>query len=297
MPAASGLSGHTRGVLLVALAAIVWSSGGTLARSVETDVWTTIFWRSIFASIFLIAFTAWRNQGRVISVLRSIGWPGVALGLCFATASSCFVVALQFTTVANVLFLQGAAPFIAALLGWLLMSERLPLRTWIAMAAALVGIGTMVFDSFGSGRLIGDLLGFTTAAAFAVATVILRRHSHIEMMPAATLATLFAAAFAALQAAPLSASAVDLSFLAAFGIVQLALGLVLFTNGARLIPAGEATLISLLEVALGPIWVWLIYTETPSQLALVGGGILVGTLVFHSLADWQAMRRTAPPAL
>ena len=117
-PASAATALHRRGLMLVAGAAIVWSSGGLLARLVTADPWTILFWRSVFACLFLLGYAWFRNRGRLVATFRELGWPGVVLGLCFATASSCFIIALSLTSVANIMFIQSSAPVIAGLLGW-----------------------------------------------------------------------------------------------------------------------------------------------------------------------------------
>jgi drug/metabolite transporter (DMT)-like permease len=203
----------------------------------------------------------------------------------FATASTCFINALARTSVANALVLQSTSPFIAALLGWVMMGERVRPRTWLAMAAALGGTAVMASRSWGAGSIAGDVLAVITAASFAAAAVTVRGHAEVNLPAAAGLAGLLGAAVAWWPAQPLSASAGDLVLLAAFGAGQLGLGLMLFTAGARLIPVAEASLIAVLESVLGPLWVWLAVGEAPSPASLAGGGIILGALVAHIAVD------------
>ena len=159
------------------------------------------------------------------------------------------------------------------------------------MAAALCGTAVMASRSWGAGSIAGDLLAVITAASFAAAAVTVRRHGEVNLPAAAGLAGLLGAAVAWWPARPLSASAGDLVLLAVFGAVQLGLGLMLFTAGARLIPVAEASLIAVLESVLGPLWVWLALGETPSPASLLGGGIILGALVAHTAVD---LRRARP---
>jgi drug/metabolite transporter (DMT)-like permease len=276
----------------VAGAALCWSSGGLLARLVGTDAWTTVFWRGLFCAAFLLAIVAVRNRRARASSRLAFGWPGVAMAACFATASTCFINALARTSVANALVIQSTSPFIAALAGWLWMGERVRRRSWLAMAAALLGTVVMAWRSWDAGSVEGDLLALATAAAFAAATVVVRRHRDVDMTAAAGLAGLFGSAAAWGFARPLEATAADLALLALFGSAQLGLGLILFTAGARLIPVAEASLIAVLESILGPVWVWLALGETPAAASLAGGTIVLGALVVHTALD-LAETRTA----
>src|SRR5690606_24293807 len=129
------------------------------------------------------------------------GLPGLAVGVCFATASTCFVVALAYTTVANILLMQAGVPLLAALFGWMLLGEKVSFGTWIAIAAVILGVGIMVSESFGGAvSPMGDGLALLIATMFATATVITRRFSHVRMTPAVCLGAVLAAVFAAFQA-------------------------------------------------------------------------------------------------
>ena len=281
---------RSRGILLVAAAALCWSSGGLLARIVDTDTWTTVFWRGIFSAVFLLGVGAVQARRSGAGPGYRLGWPGLVMAVGFATASTCFINALARTSVANALVLQCTSPFIAALLGWAMMGERVRARTWLAMAAALCGTAVMASRSWGAGSIAGDVLAVITAASFAAAAVTVRGHAEVNLPAAAGLAGLLGAAVAWWPAQPLSASAGDLALLAAFGAGQLGLGLMLFTAGARLIPVAEASLIAVLESVLGPLWVWLLLGEAPAGASLTGGAVILGALMVHTAIDLRGAR-------
>jgi drug/metabolite transporter (DMT)-like permease len=288
-------AGRTRrvGFWLVAAAALCWSTGGVIARLVSTGPWTTVFWRSVFCAAFLFTAVAIARRGRLAVVVRETGWPGVLMAACFATASTCFIMALARTSVANTLVIQSLSPFIAGLGGWLFLGERVRSRAWVAMGVALLGTVVMLWGSSGAGSRVGDLLALGTATAFAAATVVVRWHHTVPMPAAAALAAVFAAVLASGWADPSSATAGDLTLLALFGIGQLGAGLLLFTAGARLIPVAEASLIGVLECVLGPLWVWLAVGERPGAFSLVGGAVILSALIAHTAAD--LVRPPQPP--
>jgi drug/metabolite transporter (DMT)-like permease len=277
----------------VASAAVCWSAGGLITRLVGTDPWTTIFWRSVFCAAFLGGAVALTNRGRLRQVVRDTGWAGVLMALCFATASTSFIIALSLTSVANTLIIQSLSPFIAGLGGWVCLGERVRRRTWLAMAVALSGTVVMLWGSPGAGSRTGDFLALLTATAFAGATVVVRWNRAVPMPAAAALAAALAGAMAFGHSRPSAAGAVDLVLLAVFGSVQLGGGLLLFTAGARLIPVAEASLIAVLESVLGPVWVWLAVGEHPGAASLVGGAVILSALVAHTAADLA--RPPAPP--
>jgi drug/metabolite transporter (DMT)-like permease len=264
---------------------------------VDTDPWTTVFWRGLFCAAFLAGVTALRAGRRTPEVFLGMGATGVGMAVCFATASTCFIMALHRTSVANVLIIQSLSPFMAGLLGWAWMGEQVAARTWAAMGVALLGSAIMVsrylYAETAAGSLGGDLLAFTVALAFAAATVLLRRNRHVPMLPAAALAAVLTSVGTAAAARPGSADAGDLLLLALFGSGQLGLGMILFTAGARRIPVAEAALIAVLESVLGPVWVWLAIGENPGLPSLVGGAIVLAALAGHTLVDLRLERRAA----
>ena len=287
-----GLREEARGLLLVAGAAVVWSFGGAIARflSVEDD-WAIVFWRAIWSAAFLLGFMLVRDGPRgAFALVSGIRLPGLGVALCFAGASSSFVLALAHTTVANILLMQAGVPLIAALIGRALFRERVAGPTWAAILAVIAGVAVMVSDSIG-GRVspIGDGLALLIALCFATATIITRRHAQVRMVPAVFLAMLIGASLAAALAGNLGVGRFDMALLFAFGALNLGLGLALFVTGARLAPAPLSALVSTLEPVLGPLWVWLVHAEAPSVRTVAGGAIILGALLAHLV--WKAARR------
>jgi len=280
-----------RGALFVAGAAVCWSSGGLIVRLVATGPWTTSLWRSVFASVFLAA-VLWVVRGHnIVGQWRAGGLPVLAVAVCMALASTCFIFSLANTSVANTLILMSTGPYVAGLLGWLVLGERVAPRTWLAMGIALAGAVVMVSGSWGHGALVGDLLAIAMAASFATATVLIRRHPGVPMAPAAALATALTALVALPHADPLATTPRDLALLAVFGVGQFGAGFLLFMAGARLIPAAQSALIGMLETVLGPLWVWLLLGEQPGATSLAGGALIVAALAANPLVDLVTSRR------
>jgi drug/metabolite transporter (DMT)-like permease len=279
-----------RGALLVAGAAICWSTGGLVARLVATGPWTTNLWRSAFASAFLILVLWVGRRRNIFAQWRDGGRPMLGVAACMALASTCFLLSLSHTSVANTLLLMATGPYVAGLLAFLLLGERVALRTWVAMGVALAGAVIMVSGSYARGALRGDLLALVMAASFATATVLVRRHPAIQMTPAAALATALTALVALPLAGPLATTPRDLALLAFFGIGQFAVGFLLFMAGAPRLPAAETALIGMLETVLGPVWVWALLGERPGAATLAGGALILGALVAGTLVDLLARR-------
>jgi drug/metabolite transporter (DMT)-like permease len=285
--ALEGSRRRRRGQIYVALAAVAWSTAGVLQRQLTLDAPTQISGRAVFAGFALLGYVAAVERGRVAEAFRSIGVAGLAVALCVATASGSFIIALNHDSVARVLFILAVAPVLAAVLARLTLGEPITRRTVAAMALALAGVALML-GAPGEGSLAGDAFSFLAAFAFAVMIVITRWRHDVSMAPATCLSQAILVAAFVPFASPAEIGGEDVVWLAALGIGQIGLGFALLTVGARLIPAAQVGLITLLEVVLGPVWVWLALDERPSTLTLVGGAIVIVAIVIQT--------RAAPPS-
>jgi drug/metabolite transporter (DMT)-like permease len=291
--ALEGSRRQRRGQVYVALAAIAWSSAGVLQRQLTLDTPTQVFGRALFAGAALLAYVAVVERGRIADAFRSVGLAGVAVALCIAIASGSFIAALNHTNVARVLFILAAAPVFAALLAWVALGEPITRRTAFAMALALAGV-TVMLGAPGEGNLTGDCLAFVVALAFAAVIVISRWRHDVSMAPATCLSQVILVAAFLPFASPGEIGGDDIGWLAALGVGQIGLGFVFLTLGARLIPAAQVGLITLLEVVLGPLWVWLALDERPSTLTLLGGAVVIVAILIQTRA---APPEPAEPAL
>jgi drug/metabolite transporter (DMT)-like permease len=273
-----------RGQIYVALAAVAWSTAGVMQRQLTLDTATQVAGRAAFAGLALLAYVAIVERGRVRHAFRSVGLPGVAVAVCIAIASGSFIAALNQTSVARVLFLLAIAPILAALLARVTLGEPITQRTVLAMALALGGIAVMLGGP-SEGSLAGDALAILCALSFAVMIVITRWQHDVSMAPATCLSQLILIAAFAPFATPSEIGGDDLFWLALLGIGQIGIGFALLTVGARLIPAAQVGLITLLEIVLGPLWVWLALDERPRTLTLVGGAIVIVAIVIQTRAS------------
>ena len=277
------ISRRRTGQLYVAAGAFAWSSAGVLQRELHVDVGTQIAGRSLFGMLTLLAFVL-ALHARGTSPLRRLDRWDLAVALCLCVASAAFIVALNHTSVANVLIFQAASPLIAAAVSWWLLGEALTRRAVVAMAVALGGVAIMVGAPSGESAL-GLGLSAVTSLSFALVVVIARHRQERSMAPAMCLAQLLLLILALPFARPASVNAHDLAVLIAFGVAQIGLGLALFTIGAQRISAAEISVISLLEVVLGPLWVWLCFAETPPLATVVGGILVIGAAIMLALSD------------
>lgn len=298
--ATESTSAYRRGVFLVLSAGVCWSLMGPGIRLIEVaSVWQILFYRSLTLAPFLFLVIALRSNGNPFRAIRAAGRSGVVGGCALVMAFSGGIFAVQSTTVANAMFLFAAAPFMAAILGVLVLREPVRRATWIAMAGAVVGIAVMVAGGLALGRWAGNAAALVSALGFALFTIALRWKRTEDMMPAVFLAGIFALVVSGTVCATtglsLALPARDVAVALGLGVFQVGLGLVLYTAGSKVVPAGELALLSMSEVVLGPLWVWLFMGETVTLSTLVGGAILLGSLAGNAISGLR--RRPLPVAL
>jgi DME family drug/metabolite transporter len=299
-PVGTGVDpGYARGVVLVALAGAFWSLGGLLIRLIESaSGWQIVLFRAIALALTLTLIIALRHRGRLLAAFRDAGWNGVAAGASLAGGFIAFVLSLLHTSVANATFMLGASPFIATLLGRLMLGETIRRATALAMAAALAGILVMVGGGLVIGTIRGNLLALGASVGFAIFSVLLRRGRERDMLPCVVIAGVISALIAlpvVLAGAPslgaaLALSPRDLALCAAMGAIAVGGGLTVYTLGARHVPVAELTLLSMTELALAPIWVWLAVGEVPSGYTLLGGAIIIGAITAQALSGARRPR-------
>jgi drug/metabolite transporter (DMT)-like permease len=311
--AVGAVSQEKIGATLVFLSALFWSFGGAIARFLTIeDSWTIVFYRALFAGIFLCGFLLVRDGPReTVRLYRNMGIPGLLVGFGFAIASTCFIIAISFTTVANVVLIQAGVPLFAALMAWVVYRESISLTTWIAIIAVIIGVAIMVMggpfiaqadDMLGLGFIdsatmtaanpgidmryawFGNLLALTIAIVFAMVTVVTRRFPNVRQTPGASIGCFAAALVASTQAGSLQVSGGELAILMAFGALNLGLGMAFFVTGARMIPAAFAALLGTAETMLSPVWVAIFHDEVPGIETIIGGTILLAALLGYLLS-------------
>jgi len=281
--------GRAFGVALVTAATVLWSTAGLFVRLLDADgpmdVWAMLAWRSLFAAASLFLVIALQHRERSLQAIAAIGWPGLAAVPVSALSMFCYVAALKLTTVANVLTIYATVPFVAAGIAFLWMGERVQRRVLLASAVALAGIVIMAGFAMRPRDITGNALAFLMTLSFGVVLVMARRYPSLGMAPINALG----AALCGILCWPLMATGLpslyQLVVLALFGATNTAFAYLLFLIGGRYIPSSEAGLIAMLDVVLGPLWVWLVFAEQPGGAALIGGGLVLASVLWYLAAQ------------
>jgi len=261
---------------MMIVSATIVSTAGLIFRSLESiDAFGVVFFRGLALSfVMLIVLNAFYRQ-RVFLTIRSVGRQGVLGALFFTGAQTFYVFAFSNTTVANTTFTIALAPFITALLAFIVIRERIERTTLLAMAIACLGVVAIIVTDVSSEGLLGVFFALMTAFCFSCFAVTLRRNKHVEMLPVLLLTGIFSMivglVFGQWDVIP---QIYDIALCFIWGGVLQGFGQSLLVLSTRVLKAAEIPLIMLLEFSLGPIWVWMFFEEIISLGTLFGGGLI-----------------------
>jgi drug/metabolite transporter (DMT)-like permease len=279
-------------IVLMVMCTLLWSMAGIVTRQLESARgFEVTFWRSLFAALFVAGYLGLVRRNLWVS-LRQSSWGGLLSGAMWAVMFTCFMLALTRTTVANTLIVMSIAPLLTALLAAIFLHQRIPLGSWLAISLAMLGMVWMFADAFEaheSRHWVGMMIGLGVPVAAAINVITLKKIGHsLDLIPAVLIGGVLSALATLAFAWPIQASWHDLGWLAFLGCFQLGLPCMLMVMAARHLSAPEVSLLSLLEVLLGPLWVWWGAGEQPGQATLWGGSIVLAALLFN---EWIGVRR------
>ncbi|PDS36277.1 EamA family transporter [Rhizobium anhuiense] len=276
----TALSDHRKGLLLTAIGGLALSMDIPLVRLGDGDIWSILGIRSaatILATLVILG--AMRLASGKWPVLIP-GRSGLFAGLLYGLSSLTFVLSVFNTATANVVFIVAFNPMFAALLSWIFLKEKPQAATLIAMLFMIFGVGLIVREGLASGHIFGDAMALLSALILAAAITI-GRGSRREMGFVPLLAAILPAALGLAQALPLGFSIAHPGWILLNGAIMMPVAFWCLATGPRYLSAPEVGMFYLLETVLAPIWVWLIFAETPATMTLVGGGILVTAIAGH----------------
>jgi len=274
-----------RGIAYVATAALMWSTAGIWVRYLTLDIWTIQAGRSFCGALSLFVFLLIQERRGVLDTFRTINLGGYIMVPINAMGMAAYMLALNWTTVADVMIVYTTLPFVVALVGWIWMRERVKMRTMFASAIALSGVAFMVGGSYQSGTVKGDLAAFGMVVSFSALVILSRRYPKISMPAHSVLSGLLCAAIAWPMADFSTVTFKDAILLLILGSITIGAANVLYMRGVALIPPAEAGLIGLLDTIIAPLWVFWIFNERPADGALIGGVIVLGAVVFQILGE------------
>ncbi|MDE2383919.1 MAG: DMT family transporter [Alphaproteobacteria bacterium] len=268
----SSSQAHARGLAVVAISALLFSTPGLFTRGVSASGWDVIFWRAVFGALFTGLYLAWR--GRLKFQLSNLGRSGWANALVWATGTIAYLHAYKLTSIANVSMIYGSAPIITALVAWFWFRERPRTIVIAASLAALAGVAVIAAGSLGTLHLGGDALALWMTCTVAIGLSIFRKYPQTPAAGAAIVSSLLVLPPSLLWGDPFTVSGHEILILALFGLV-FSVASVLLNEGSKLLPSSEAALISNLEVPIQPVLAWLAFAEIPPAATFIGGALIL----------------------
>ena len=273
---------HARGLALAVTGVLILTPDSLLIRLITVDHWSLLFWRGLMTFVTLTLWQLFSDRQTALARIQAIGAMGFLVAMLFALNTSLFVISIRHTAVANTLVILSAAPLIAAVFSSLFLREHAPLRTWIATVIGVASIALIMADSRGAANLVGDGAALAMAITMAAILTLLRRMRSDSAVAIVALSGLLLALAMLIPSQPLSLSGSDWLFMSLLGLVIIPVSFALAFAAPRYLPAPEVGLIFLLETILGPLLVWLVLGEEPPVATLVGGVVLIITLVVHA---------------
>ncbi len=284
-------SHRMKGVLLCLFGITLLSPDSLLLRLIGADLWTLAFWRGGLSAVGLavvVLLLEGRQTGQ--QQLLRLTRQGVVVAVSFAIANIAFIFSIQNTAVANTLVIMSLSPMFAALLSHFFFREPISTGTWVAAFAIFFGLTVVFYGSLTTGGVVGDLAALVTSICVAISLVLMREHRDISMVPALAWSSGLACLAALPFALPASLSGTSLILMLVLGLIVLPASLAMIGLAPRYLPAPEVSLILRLEALLAPLWVWLVLGEVPSRQTLIGGGIILATLICLSLYTIRKQR-------
>jgi drug/metabolite transporter (DMT)-like permease len=285
------VSRESSGIALVAAAAVAWSTAPFFVRLLPFDAFTILFWRGLFAGCGITVFLVLLQGRSALKDFTRLKRGGLLFAVLSAAGMLLFIPSLQLTSVANVAIILATAPFASAALAWVWFREAPRGRTVVAITVAVLGVAISVGGASTASDIRGLLVAGLMMLAIAGMTVAARRYRDTPLIAAAALSNFLGSAVCLMFAPNIAGvSTHHLMVLAAFGVLQVALGLTFFVLGSRHIRAAQSALIATLETPLMPFWVWLAFHDAPTAGQLAGGAIVLGAVVADILGDLRAQQ-------
>ena len=274
------------GPLLVFMGAVCLSFGGLIVKSLEgANLWQILFWRQTFFVIIVALYLIISYKKNFFKSFYNSGLSGFIGGLFLGIGFVAYVFSMYTTTVANTNFIITTETIFLAVFGYFFLKEKINLITFISIVLGMSGVLLILGNSLSiqsSEQFIGNIVAFIMPISFAILVIVIRKYPSVDMVPAQFIAGVFAAIIGFIVAGKLSISFHDLFLASLAGFFQIGFGFIFITIGSQTTPSAVVGVLMLTEAVFGPLWAWLFINEVPPVSVLVGGGIIVFSILLHS---------------
>ena len=271
--------------MLVLIAVLLWSTGGMFIKlATNLDAYQVTFFRSLLAGITVLVIT--RRNGLRINAF------GVMCSLIYAILLFLFVWATKHTTAANAIFLQYTAPVYILILAPFVIGEKFHLRDLATVIFCIAGMSLFFVGDLTIGDYQGNIAALGSGIFLGLYIMLLKHPRAAGMNSVITV--IYGNFLLALLTLPSGIAAFptatfkDYAAVAFLGIFQIGISYILFikgvTGGTRPL---DASIIGFIEPLLNPVWVFLFVGERPSNWAVLGGAIIIATVVVHTLIQYR----------
>jgi len=277
-------------IFIVLVAGLFWSFGPLVVRNIDNAQlipWQYLFFRGSVIFLILNIYLFLVEGQKFTNNYNKIGLSGLIGGISLGTANITFILSITSTSTAVTLLMLAAMPFIAAILAYVFLKEKISKTTLIAITIAAAGVIFMSFDSRETGTVFGLVTGLISSLGFAGFTVSLRWRKNTPKFTTVAIAGIFCTIVSILvllfNDSTVLVSLKNTSLSALHGFL-VCLGLILYSTKSKYLPAADLTLLSLTEVLGGILWVWLPLfgiNEVPSTNTLIGGAIITSSIIFY----------------
>ena len=282
-------SDQKKGTLLAFIGVMFITPDSLFIRLSSVDTWSLLFYRGLIPFFFVLVGLLFFYKNKFLKALFNIGYAGIFYIISFSVCNITFIISIQNTNVANTLIMVAMAPMLSAILATIFLRETANKETWVAILITFFSVTFIFYDSVKLGNIFGDIFGFITAFGLAINANLARFAKDRDLVPSAVVGKLVVALFAFFFVDNFQLQDSDIIIVPIMCIMCVAIPFVLVTIAPRYISAPEVNLFFLLEVILGPIWVWLIIKEQPSIQTIIGGSIIIITIAIHS---FLALKKT-----
>jgi len=274
------------GTVLVLLGALCLSFGGIIVKSFEgANLWQILFWRQTFFAIIVVLYLLVSYKKNIFKSFYHSGLSGFIGGFILSIGFSAYVFSMYNTTVANANFIITTETIFLAVFGYFFLKEKINLITFISIIFGMSGVLLILGSSLSiqsSEQFIGNIVAFIMPISFVILVIIIRKYPNVDMVPAQFIAGVFAAIIGYFIAGKLSISPHDLFLASMAGFFQIGFGFILITIGSQTTPSAVVGVLMLTEAVFGPLWAWLFINEIPPTSVLIGGGIIIFSILFQS---------------
>lgn len=282
------------GLALMLFASLIDSTSGLFTRLIHADNFTTVAGRGFVATAVLLLILVISDPRGGIQRVFHIGWPGLAFAFTNAIGMILTILSMRHTAVANFFMIFATAPFVAGVLGWLILRERLDGATALAAIAGFIGITVMMWSGATSGGLLGDVFALCCTFTYSIIVLIVRGARKFDLVPVLVVTTFLSGLLVLPWADFASVTPADGFMLFLFGTIQIAFGnICIFAAVARISPA-QSGLLGVFNAAFAPVWVLVFLGEVPPTATLIGGAIVLGSAIAH--LSYSLARPVAVPA-